>query len=353
MANNTLSEDEAGACCNIIVWDMLISMITSGFAFSRLAQFHWIACVILGIVVGLFVGMLMMVRFLGPIIQLGFSIMWGIELEELLNSIFGIYKYIDKDSAKMWLIRVGVILIIFGLHLVYNMVVTDGRAFFGFIGEGFLKDRIDNRRMNKERSHKDKRQKDKKIKTKKRVLYNERLETEFRETYTYRVKLEDMEERRNKLIDNNAISMEENERIYTVLQTTIDSYNYIIEVKKYYSEHSKVSCKRISSVILDIKSINFRIWSNIKDLEQSLLAIEQRMEERKREEKYQEERRKEEEQREEEDFRKEFENCSDIKKKYKELIKKYHPDNPGGDIEKFKKIQNIYEELCRENEKND
>jgi len=38
---------------------------------------------------------------------------------------------------------------------------------------------------------------------------------------------------------------------------------------------------------------------------------------------------------------------SDIVSRYRELANKHHPDH-GGDVEKFKRIQNAYEEICRE-----
>ena len=38
---------------------------------------------------------------------------------------------------------------------------------------------------------------------------------------------------------------------------------------------------------------------------------------------------------------------SDIVSRYRELANQYHPDH-GGDVEKFKRIQNAYEEICRE-----
>lgn len=36
-----------------------------------------------------------------------------------------------------------------------------------------------------------------------------------------------------------------------------------------------------------------------------------------------------------------------IKRAYRALVKRYHPDNPGGNIEKFKQIQDAYSSLCR------
>ena len=38
---------------------------------------------------------------------------------------------------------------------------------------------------------------------------------------------------------------------------------------------------------------------------------------------------------------------SDIVSRYRELANKYHPDK-GGDVEEFKRLQNAYEEICRE-----
>lgn len=38
---------------------------------------------------------------------------------------------------------------------------------------------------------------------------------------------------------------------------------------------------------------------------------------------------------------------SDIVSRYRELANQYHPDH-GGDVEKFKRIQNAYEDICRE-----
>ncbi len=37
----------------------------------------------------------------------------------------------------------------------------------------------------------------------------------------------------------------------------------------------------------------------------------------------------------------------EIKKAYRKMVKRYHPDNRGGDIEKFKRVQDAYNQLCR------
>lgn len=349
MGNSTASDNDAvGACCNIVLWDILIAAITSGFAFSKLVHLHWALCVILAIIVGIAVGFLMLVRFLGTIIQFGFSIIWCIGLEEILEEIFGIYQYLDKDSTKMWAIRAGAVLIIFGFHLCCNFIITGGVTFFlGFLGEDFL----ENRKYKREAKRK--KHKEKKIRKKKRDICYDKLEQEIKEAYLYKKKLDDIRDRISKLVEKNGINMEEWEKIYKCVFVETENIYYSIEdEKKYYSTRPKKRCKQINSVITDIHNKSMLIEQNTKYMEQNILMYEKRMAEEERKRSYQKEKYNYKPNHDEKNNSKYyFAGCNDMKsyeKRYKELAKIYHPDSPNGDKEIFQEIQNIYDKVCSE-----
>lgn len=349
MGNSTLGDNDAGGgCCNIVLWDILIAAITSGFAFSKLVHLHWALCVILAIIVGIVVGFLMLVRFLGPIIQFGFSIIWCIGLEEILEEIFGIYKYLDKDSTKMWAIRAGAVLIIFVFHLLCNLLLTDGEVLLGFIGY----DLFENIKFSRER-RKQKKHKEKKIRKKKIDICYDKLEQEIKETYLHKKKLDDIRDRISKLVEKNGINMEEWEKIYKCVFVKTENVYYSIEdEKKYYSTRPKKRCKQINSVITDIHNKSIQIEQNIKYMEQNILMYEKRMAEEERKRSYQEEKDNysyKSNHDEKNNIKYYFAGCKDIKsyeKRYKELAKIYHPDSPNGDKEIFQEIQNIYDKVC-------
>lgn len=351
MGNSMVSDnDETGGCCNVVLWDILIAAVTSGFAFSKLSHMHWALCIIVGIIVGLVIGVLMLIKYLGAIIQFVFSIIWGVELVELLDSIFGIYKYLDKDSIQMWAIRIGLILFIFVVHLVFNELMYGN--YFGFIGEDFLK----------------------KIFNKKRNKQYDNLDMEFFRISTYKKKLNDIEDRLFKLAEKKAVSYEEWEQTYKVFEETVSCYNNTINERIRYSTRPKKRCKDIALIISDIQSKSLLMEKNIKYMEQSLFLFEKRMEEEQREHR---------QKKENNNYKKEphndshqskygenqnsnsnkqqntedtalialFVGCNDmesLRKRYRELMKIYHPDNFNGDNEMCQKIQSIYEKLCRE-----
>lgn len=352
MGKSTVSDDAGGACCNVIIWDIFISMIVSGFVFAKYMDIHWGLSIILGIIVGLFIGFLMMIRFLGTIIQFGFSIILSSGFIELLDNIFGIYKHIHKYSIQMWAIRVGLTLFIFAMHLVFNDLMFNN--YFGIIGENLFK----------------------KIFNKKRNTYYDNVEMEFYRISTYKEKLNDIEDRLYKIAEKKAVSYEKWVQTHNVFEETVICYNNTINENKYYLTRPKKRCKDIALIFSDIQSKSLLMQKNIKYMEESLILFEKRMEEAQRERRQKKENYNYQEENAHNDSHQSkygenqnsnnnkqqdtedialialFAGCNDkesLRKRYRELMKIYHPDNFNGDNEMCQKIQSIYEKLCNEN----
>ena len=360
MQSNTDEMDET-ACCNVIIWDVIISMIMSGFALAKYTDIHWILSIILGIVAGLIIGVLMMVRFLGTVIQLGFSIILSVGFMELLDKIFGIYKDLHKYSVQMWVIRILLVLIIFAIHLMFNNLMFG--KMFGIIGE----------KSNKEHR-------------KKRDKHYDNLEMEFYRTRFYNDKLDSIRDRLYTIADKKAISYEEWKKLNDVFMETVENYNSALRICKPYLSRPKEKCKNIDLIVTDIRNKNVLIDTNVKNLEQDLAAVEKRIaeEERKRsyqsrnnnyqeeshnykkeehnnsnksdyEEKQNDDSNREQQSTEDTDVELFFAGCNDIEsigKRHRQLMKIYHPDNSNGDNEMCKKVQSAYERLCRKYKKN-
>lgn len=348
-------ELEETACCNVIVWDFFITAITAGFIFVKLVHIHWGLSIVLGIIAGLIISLLMMIKYLGAIIQFGFSIIWCIGLEKVIDEIFGIYKYVQKNSIQMWVIRVVAVLIIFVIHLLWNALMFD--HYFGIAGEDFFK----------------------RIFNKKRNAYYDNLEMEFYRISIYRNKMSDIQDRLCKLVENRAVSLEEWSGTHDILKETADNYNDIASKKAQYSARPRMRCKQIALIISDIQSKILLIDKNIKHMEQSLNSFEKRMEEEEREHRQKKENYNyqgdnayndshQSKYRESQNSNSQnqqntedtalialFAGCNDkesLRKRYRELMKIYHPDNFNGDNEMCQKIQSIYEKLCNEHKDN-
>lgn len=340
------SELTENSCCNVVIWDIFISMITSGFVCAKLTDFHWAICVLIGFIAGVVVGILMMVKIIGPIIQFAFSIVWGVGLLELLDEIFEIYNYLPKYSTKMWAIRVGVILLFFGLHIVFNDIMYSSN--FGFVGEELF-DNIEDRLSAKRRDRKIEK---KKRGSRKREAYYDKFEIEILGMDVHKTQLMNIIVRIKNL--ENVIGQEEYGRLIDIYNATVNCYNSIIDVKKRYSSRPKEKCKHIAAVILDVRSKRLQVQKNIEYMEKITAVYEEQKEHNSQKENnsYQENKDMKERQDENNSL---FAGCNDIesiRKRYRELMKIFHPDNSNGDNEMCQEIQSSYEQLCKKYKEN-
>lgn len=340
------SEFTEDSCCNVVIWDIFLAMITSGFACAKFLDFHWAICILIGFIAGIVVGILMMVKILGTIIQFAFSIIWGAGLIELLNEIFEIYKYIPKDSTKMWAIRVGVILLFFGGHILFNSIMYSSA--FGFIGNELF-DNVTDKFTEKNCNRKIEK---KKRGSRKRGAYYDKLEMEVFGMDVHKTQLMNIIVRMKNLI--NVIGQEEFEKLIDIYDATANCYNSIIDVKKRYSSRPKEKCKHIAAVILDVRSKRLQIQKNIEYMEKIIAVYEEQKEYnfQKENNTYQEKKESMERQDENNSL---FAGCNDIesiRKRYRELMKIFHPDNSNGDNEMCQEIQSSYEQLCKKYKEN-
>lgn len=117
--NKNTTESSIHPCCNLILWDILISFTTAtrfgGKILPSPSNFlESIFTLVLLIIIALIPVILMAVPYLGYIVQLIFSIFWTLAGYELLNKIF------DLSESPLWqrIIAAFIIfLIIWSIHL--------------------------------------------------------------------------------------------------------------------------------------------------------------------------------------------------------------------------------------------
>lgn len=109
-----VKEDNVSSCCNLVIWDFLITMLfvdtLSSNAFPELRMFQ---CIIIGVLGGILMLLLMAIPILKHVILFLYSLFWSFVVYDLLDEFIHI-----SDYTPLW--RYGIGLIIFLIVLVIH-----------------------------------------------------------------------------------------------------------------------------------------------------------------------------------------------------------------------------------------
>lgn len=114
MSTYIVKENNFSACCNLILWDLFITwLFTFGMASTYLPNLSTFQHVIIGLV-GVFILMvLMVIPYIGPVIQVLFSVLWTAVAYYLIDQLFHISEY-----SILWRCGIGLIcfIIVVAIH---------------------------------------------------------------------------------------------------------------------------------------------------------------------------------------------------------------------------------------------
>lgn len=110
-----VEEDTGLGCCNLVIWDFLLVAFVAGYAVSQAFHIHTVFCIVIGVVAGFLMIGLMSIKKIGKILQLVCSLFWAMVCWEILKSFhWGITE--SDDLIWVWAVRIGLFVIFAAIH---------------------------------------------------------------------------------------------------------------------------------------------------------------------------------------------------------------------------------------------
>lgn len=110
-----VEEDTGLGCCNLVIWDFLLVAFVAGYAASQAFHLHTVFCIVIGVVAGFLMVGLMGIKKIGKILQLVCSLFWAVVCWEILKSFhWGITE--SNDLIWVWAVRIGLFVIFAAIH---------------------------------------------------------------------------------------------------------------------------------------------------------------------------------------------------------------------------------------------
>lgn len=323
---------EATACCNVIIWDMFLVTITLSITLIKSTNINWLLCIFIGVIASAILVALMLVKIMEKIIQLIFSIIWGLELTPHIAKLFKIYDTLETNPVYMWIAKIMVILLFFGLHLLFSFLFTES------IGG------IETNTTSPKKTYKN------------RKKYN-KLNQEFAMLYVIKKEKALTAERINTFLNNPNVN---DKKLHSIIEIykEIDLYhNLFAIIYEKFSSHPPKRRKQISELILKLQKYKSIISNDITTINDKLDELENEVEQNK-DNSYSECEDNDDEQNTSSEGNNYinknidifFAGCNDLsslKIRYRNLMKLYHPDSSNVDDTVCKLINDEYEKLCK------
>lgn len=110
-----VEEDRGLGCCNLVIWDFLLVAFVAGYAASQAFHLHTVFCIVIGVVAGFLMIGLMGIKKIGKILQLVCSLFWAMVCWEILKAFhLGITE--SNDMIWVWAVRIGLFVIFSAIH---------------------------------------------------------------------------------------------------------------------------------------------------------------------------------------------------------------------------------------------
>lgn len=110
-----VEEDRGLGCCNLVIWDFLLSAFVAGYAASQAFHIHTVFCILIGAIVGALIIGLMGIKKIGKILQLVCSLFWAVVCWQILKEFHvGITE--SDDVIWGWGVRIGLFIFFAAIH---------------------------------------------------------------------------------------------------------------------------------------------------------------------------------------------------------------------------------------------
>ena len=310
-------------CCNMVIWDFLVVALFAGLSLSEYLKLHPVFCVIAGIAAGGLFMFLMSLKYIGIVLKVICSLFWSYVILYLLNDLFKMTEKLGSDPIWLWTIRIVVFLLCLGIHVAGMQKIADDDS---YDYQPVDVERMRNNNLSYLNSYEneedDKHFQDeiKDIIHSVENLFNERNEimNQAQQVMIAGVGSRELElamKRNNEECPNKSEEIQNHMQRLNVGVPSKEGTKIILDLRKCIDSIKTLNqyvMNELNKVLLDNSSKNQSVDLNF---DESL-----------------------------------FSGCQDkegLTKRYRSLMKTFHPDNENGDIKMTQKIQHTYEELTK------
>lgn len=125
-------KESVHGCCNMVVWDLFISWLIVGLFASQYLHLHTAICIIIGLVTSVTLIFLMNIKYIGPILQIAISIFWTVHFWTMLKDFEWFQHNVVEDTIWNWTVKIGMALLFIGLHVASFNDLRDGEDAYSF-----------------------------------------------------------------------------------------------------------------------------------------------------------------------------------------------------------------------------
>lgn len=119
-------KESVHGCCNMVVWDFIISWLFVGLVASEYLHLHTAFCILFGLVASILFIFIMNIKYIGPILQIGISVFWTTQVWDIFKDFEWFQHNIIEDTIWNWTVKIGLTLLFIGLHLLSFHDLRDG-----------------------------------------------------------------------------------------------------------------------------------------------------------------------------------------------------------------------------------
>lgn len=111
-----VEEDRGLGCCNLVIWDFLLVAFLAGYSVSTAFGLHMVFCIVIGVAAGGLMLAFMGMKGIGKVFQLICSLFWAYVCWEILKDMGIIGETILNDKIWNWAIRIALFIIFAAIH---------------------------------------------------------------------------------------------------------------------------------------------------------------------------------------------------------------------------------------------
>lgn len=309
-----VAEKSRTGCFNIVIWDFIVVALLIGVVCSTYLHFHPVVCIIAGVISGGIAVALMNVKYVGLAVQIICSLFWAAVIYSLLGELFGVGKTTMNSTIWTLFLWIGLTLLFILLHFASLKDINEENDFV-------ITRKSATKKSNDRTSTINSISGDKKEQL---VASFKNASTSLYEAITSAINLTKSGVSTESLydcLDQSHVLFFDLETAFKLQISNIENGASANDIRQAYitAENIIVEVKNILQNVLN-ETETAKAKYSAKKNKSTTTNIHEHL----------------------------FAGCNDeesLKKRYKDLIKLYHPDNPTGDNEMTLAIKATYEKL--------